>query len=404
MSLALAEKTRQMKLQTDQANAENQAKTEFLTTISHELRTPMHAVIGVGSLLKTTPLNEQQKGYLEKLETSSRHMMSIIDRVLDLSRLEKDKVLLDKKPFRLEEVLAKLENLISDQAKQKNLSLYLYSHYTKSVVIEGDPVRLSQVLLNLLGNAIKFTDRGYITLLITPVESKHEKEATLTFEVIDTGHGMTLKQQQKLFKPFSQVDRSPSRRYGGFGLGLAISYRLVRQMGGYLQVDSQYGHGSRFFFTLAFPVIASNTPDTRPQRGSPAQSLAGIFILLIDDDEINRFLGFELLQTMGADVHVVDSGLAAIEQIHQHRYDIILADISMPDMDGYETTGRIRQIGYSQEQLPIIALTAHAIAGERERCIQAGMNDYLTKPFETTDLVNMVLYWKARAKHNNKQQ
>ncbi|MGB1008122.1 MAG: response regulator [Thiolinea sp.] len=396
MSLALAEKTRQMKQQTDQARAANKAKTEFLTTMSHELRTPMHAVIGVGALMKLTTLSNQQKKYIEKLDTSSRHMMSIIERVLDLSRLENNKVTLETKPFRLKEILERVEKLLSDQAQQKGLSLYMQSDFSVTQQLEGDPTRLSQVLLNLLGNSIKFTDKGYVSLIITPLQVEQSHHVTLTFEVKDTGIGLSSKQQEMLFKPFSQVDSSRTRKRGGFGLGLAISHKLVSNMGGYLDVDSSPGVGSRFFFTLSFTELNSEEKLVDPVN--PGHSLSGLRILLVDDDEINRFLGLELLQALEAEVSIADSGKVALELVEKHHYDLILIDISMPEMDGYQTTQHIRKNGHNE--LPIIALTAHAIAGERDRCLQAGMNDYLTKPFETIDLLTMIRFWTNQTNHS----
>lgn len=394
MSLALAEKTRQMKVQTDEARAANKAKTEFLTTMSHELRTPMHAVVGVGSLLRLTALNPQQSNYVDKLNTSSQHMMSIIERVLDLSRLEKNYVSLEKKPFRIRDVIARVENLLSDLARQKDLALHIDNQYSDTHLLKGDPTRLAQVLLNLLGNAIKFTDQGHVSLAITPSKSSRtcQQQIDLTFEVTDTGIGLTPKQKEIIFKPFSQVDQSRTRKQGGFGLGLAISQKLVSNMGGTLSVDSQHGNGSCFYFTLNFSVLEGDEQRQFEANIQTTNQLNGIRILLIDDDEVNRFLGMELLQAAQAEVVVADGGIAALNLLQQQAFDLILIDISMPDMDGYETTRRIRAME-SCKTLPVIALTAHAIAGERERCLNAGMNDYLTKPFETSDLLAMIRFW-----------
>jgi len=392
MSLALAEKTRQMKLQTDQARAANKAKTEFLTTMSHELRTPMHAVMGVGSLMKLTPLSNQQQNYVEKLDMSSNHMMSIIEQVLDLSRLEDKTVKLEKYPFQLEEVIKRVEKLLIDLAQQKGLTLQLDSDYPVKQDLEGDPTRLAQILINLLSNAIKFTEKGHVRLKIKPLKTRNISYAALAFIVSDTGPGLSQKQQERIFQPFSQIDSSHSRRSSGFGLGLAISHRLVSNMGGTLKVESEPGKGSRFFFTIKLREIIAK----KPAIIDPANFrnvLEGLRILLVDDDEINRFLGLELLQVMAANVSTADSGATALTLLQTNHYDLVLLDISMPDMDGYETTRRIRANG--NDKLPVIALTAHAISGERDRCLKAGMNDYLAKPFATQDLLAMIQFWTA---------
>lgn len=381
LSLTQAQQMRQKQEQVERTAAANQAKEEFLTTMSHELRTPMTAVVNASQLLRLTSLSEVQQEYVARLTTSSHHMLALINDILDLARLDSQLLSIEQKPFQLNHILSQLEQLLGEQAREKQLKLLINNRFHPlKKQLSGDPIRLQQILLNLLNNAVKFTPQGEIRLNITP-QAIAADSATLLFEVRDTGIGMSAKQQQKLFQPFSQADSSTSRRYGGSGLGLAISHKLVTRMGGELQVESTPEHGSRFFFTLTLPLqallepVAVNTPSVWQT------SLHGLRILLVDDDEMNRFFGSRLLESLGVTVTLADSGEQALQYLQTQSFDLIFMDVSMPGMDGYTATRRIRA-NPRLCNLPIIALTAHAIAGEQERCLAAGMNAYLTKPFQ----------------------
>lgn len=391
LSLTQAEQVRMKGEHAERIAATNKAKDEFLTTMSHELRTPMTAVVNAGQLLRKTPLNTTQKEYVSRLNTSSRHMLALINDILDLARLDSQLLEVESIPFQLEKVLQQVNHLLGEHAREKGLCFTLDNRFHPlKKQLQGDPTRLRQVLLNLLGNAIKFTRQGEVSLTVIPRDVTADS-ASLLFEVRDTGIGMTAEQQQKLFQPFSQVDSSTAREYGGSGLGLVISQKLVRRMGGELEVVSQPGQGSCFFFTLTLPLQLSAVEDDSVDRvPDVAVPLDGFRVLLVDDEEMNRFFGSKLIGSLGVKVEVADSGMAALDLLEGQTFDLVFMDVSMPEMDGYETTRRIRAQPRFAD-LPVIALTAHAISGERERCLDAGMDDYLTKPFEVEQLQMVIL-------------
>ncbi|EIJ35531.1 hybrid sensor histidine kinase/response regulator [Thiothrix nivea] len=401
LSLTLAEHTRQIRIRAEQAAIENRVKDEFLTTMSHELRTPVNSVVVTAELLKQSQLPVREQEYVSRLETVSRHMLELINNILDLARLQVTTITLHNEVFHLPTLLNRLQQMLQTSATAKNLTLRLHSAAIPDLYLKGDPQRLSQVLLNLLGNAIKFTDQGSIDLYVREAGSTDNGDIRLHFEVADTGIGIAPEDQSRLFQPFNQIDNQRTRRHGGFGLGLAISRKLVEAMGGKLEMDSVAGEGSRFFFTLTFPLQTNSPTEACPASDSseessaklaPATAIANKHILLVDDDEMNRFFGRELLNRLNATTTAVDSGAEAIHQLEQHTFDLIFMDVSMPEMDGYETTRKIRT-DPRFAKLPIIALTAHAITGEKERCLDAGMNDYLTKPFALVDMQTLLLRW-----------
>ena len=393
LSMTQAQQMRQRHEQLERTAAANQAKEEFLTTMSHELRTPMTAVIGAGHLLQLTDLSRSQQEYVERLNVSSQHMLSLINDILDLARLDSSLLRIDKVSFALEPILQQVELLLQEQAHSKSLRLTLENHcHFLGKQLVGDPVRFQQVLLNLLSNAIKFTSEGGVTLSITP-QSVSANNASLLFEVEDTGIGLSVAQQQKLFQPFSQADSSTTREYGGSGLGLAISHKLVQCMGGELQVESELGQGSRFFFILTLPLQAvSSSLEPIDSPMSTDNSLAGLPVLLVDDDEMNRFFGSKVLESLGLTVTTADSGETALQCLQRQGFDLVFMDVSMPGMDGYATTRRIRA-NPRLRHVPVIALTANVIAGTRERCLTAGMNDYLSKPFEQKELTCLLQHY-----------
>lgn len=395
-SLTQAERIRLKSEEQERKAATNQAKDEFLTTMSHELRTPMHTVIGAGQLLGLTTLSKEQADYVTRLNHSSSHMMSIVDDLLDLARVDHKMIQLEKEPFNLESTLNTLRQVLDESASKKQLTLVLNNHFLSfNQQPIGDATRINQVLINLLSSAIKFTHSGQVSLTITPIKINVD-QASLRFEVNDTGIGLTESQQEALFRPFTQAETSTNRQYGGSGLGLAISQKLVSIMGGQLEVSSIPKQGSCFSFTLDFPLeLDIATPKIR--HTAVRKDLQHLDVLLVDDDEMNRFFGQKLLEVCGVKAEVSESAEAAMKRLQQQAFDLVLMDISMPNIDGYEATRRIRLLS-KHNQTIIIALTAHAIAGEKERCINAGMNDYLTKPFELDDLQNMLIKWLENKK------
>ena len=383
LSFAQAEQSRVMREEVERAKTANRAKDDFLTTMSHKLRTPAHAIVGLADLLQSCPSPTEQTTYLSKLLASTQHLQSLVDDVLDLARINTERLDLETTPMQLDAELNKLRHMFSLSAQQKGLILSV-TQLPPSLWVQGDPVRLRQVLVNLVGNAVKFTQHGSVSVLVQQQPGAQAQWVRLSFEVTDTGIGISQHQQQYLFQPFSQADSSTARRYGGSGLGLVISRKLVRLMGGELALESQPAQGSRFFFTLELPLAVSEThPSTLPTQ-EDKKDLSGYRVLLVDDDELNRYLGERMLKRLGIKATLVDSGQAALQQLQQQLFDLIMMDVSMPEMDGYTATRHIRNAGHTQ--LPIIAITAPAIVGERERCLAAGMNDYLTKPFDLAAL------------------
>jgi signal transduction histidine kinase/CheY-like chemotaxis protein len=394
LSLDQAERVRITGEKAERAIALTKAKDDFLITMSHELRTPMNAVLGAGKLLEFTELSFDQKEYVSRLNTSSEHMLTLINDILDLSRTEQKGVALIYKRFDLKDVTTDLEKILIEDCQKKKLTLIIENNVIllKKELL-GDKNRIQQVLLNLLYNAVKFTATGGVKLIITPTNI-NDNIASINFQIIDTGIGISLSQQKDLFNPFTQAESSTSRKYGGSGLGLAICDRLISNMGGKVEIDSAPNKGSRFFFTLDFLLAEKNQTEPEPTSNTIKKSdINGQKVLLVDDDEMNRFFGEKLLEACGVIPVVAESGQQALDLLEQHRFDIVLMDVSMPDMDGYETVQRIRQQS-SLKSIPIIALTAHAIAGEKERCLAAGMNDYLTKPFDIEKLKDVLSIWQ----------
>ncbi len=380
----------------------NQAKSEFLANMSHELRTPMNAMIGMGHLLQHTDLTQQQTDYLTKMQLSSQMLLGIIDDILDLSRIEAGKLEITISSFRLNDVLQQVTYLFDQQVRQKKLKFEVHVASDVPACLTGDPQRLGQVLLNLVGNAFKFTEKGEVRIEVRLLEQPTDK-TILAFAVEDTGIGIDTSQQEKLFQPFSQTDSSFSRRYGGSGLGLVISRSLAKLMGGDITLLSKPGQGSTFTLTAAFNTCQTTTV----QSYTPPARIQGIFasvhLLLVEDDELNQMVASELLKRLGVEVTIANNGLDALAIIKESSFNLVFMDIQMPEMDGYETVRLIRQ-EKRWRNLPIIAMTAHALSSERDKCIAAGMNDYLAKPIDPSSLANMVLKWATTMLSDGKQQ
>ncbi|MEB4593142.1 transporter substrate-binding domain-containing protein [Candidatus Thiothrix sp. Deng01] len=381
----------------EEAVRADQAKSLFLANMSHEIRTPLNAVMGFGYLLQQTELTPQQADYLHKMQSSSQALLGIIDDILDMSKIEAGKLALHATAFRLSDVLQQVTSLFEGQARQKGLGFHLSVAAETPACLIGDPQRLAQVLLNLVSNAVKFTNQGEIRIGIT-LSAQVADKVRLQFRVADTGIGVSAEQEQKLFKPFSQVDSSFTRRHGGSGLGLAISQTLARLMNGNIQLDSQPEQGSTFIFSAEFAICQEHTP----AHSAPAASLVKLpdspHILLVEDDLLNQLFACELLQQAGVDVTVAHNGLEALEALGKAPFQLVFMDIQMPQMDGYET---VRQIRSHEEwrHLPIVAMTAHTISTEREKCLAAGMDDYLTKPIEPARITDMLLKWTLVPQH-----
>ena len=383
------------------AEAATRAKSEFLANMSHEIRTPINAAIGMLYLLQQTELSETQKNYLDKARSASNMLLRVINDILDFSKIEAGKLELESAPFSLGSVLRDLSAVASATMKDKPVELSVSCDPGLPDLLIGDPLRLGQVLLNLTSNAIKFTEKGSVQLEVAPVGAG-DGEATLRFTVVDTGIGMSPDQQEKLFSAFSQADSSTTRRYGGTGLGLTISAQIVELMGGAIRVASEQGKGSAFSFVVRFPlpspeeesVAAAQARELAAAGSAAAERLAGIRILLVEDNPINREVARELLERRGARVVQAANGAEALRllQASGPGYHAVLMDVHMPVMDGLEATRRIR-LNSALDGLPIIAMTASAMVGERELCLSCGMNDQVNKPVNVAELYATLARW-----------
>ena len=384
---SLADANRQLEGAMRTAEEATRAKSTFLANMSHEIRTPMNAVLGFAQLGAKQNALAKAHEYFGKIAGAGQHLLGILNDILDFSKIEAGKLDLEAVPFRPRDVVGQVHELLALRAAERGLAFSVDVAENVPADVLGDPLRLSQVLVNLVNNAIKFTRAGRISIDVR-AEAIERARATLRFGVVDTGIGMTPDQQERLFQPFVQADTSTTRHYGGTGLGLAISQRLVAQMGGTLRVESEMGAGSRFYFDVDLPVASPVEPVPAPAL--PSDVLAGSNVLLVEDNAMNQELAVGLLEMKGVRVDVADTGEAAVRMANAGSYDLILMDVEMPVMDGCEAARRIRA---TDQRIPIIAMTAHSAQERRERCLQAGMNDFLSRPIDAADLFAVMARW-----------
>jgi signal transduction histidine kinase/ActR/RegA family two-component response regulator len=370
------------------AEEATQAKSQFLSMMSHEIRTPMNAIIGLTNLLMDETVTAAQKEHIRLIKFSGENLLGIINDILDFSKIEAGKISIEQIDFNLYDLVYNLKMMFAQRVSEKNIHFHL--HYGDDVprVIKGDQVRINQILTNLLSNAIKFTHQGYVELTVQ-CTGKKAGQHLIQFSVKDTGIGIDGDKVNSIFDSFSQASSDTTRIYGGTGLGLTITRHLIQLMNSVIQVESQPGYGSRFYFIL--PVQAGKLID-KEKRAFIHDEIArnkGVHVLLVDDNVINQVVAENFLKKWGMTVDVASNGLEALELIQNKSYSIILMDLQMPKMDGYEATKRIRglkEIDSYFTTVPIIALTASAMADVRDKVIEIGMNDFITKPFLPEEL------------------
>ncbi len=394
---AADESRRSLERAVEEARAADAAKSQFLATMSHEIRTPMNGVLGAMDLLKETPLDARQRRLVRTAAQSGESLMEILNDVLDHSKIEAGKLALVPSPTALHSVAMSAAALFRARAETKGLTLALEIDAAVPDGVVADGPRLKQVLLNLLSNAVKFTERGGITLRLA-AQAREAHAVRVRFEVQDSGVGIPAEELERVFQPFTQFGGArASRLAGGTGLGLSISQRIVEAMGGRIEVSSRVGSGSSFWFTLFLPLAPEMPP--RPNdsdfAGLEAQDgLEGV-VLLVEDNEVNRLIGTEMLRSFGLDVKVAQDGAQALQMLEQHRVDLVLMDIGMPVLDGHEATRRLREREQrlTLPRVPVVALTAYAFESDAARALDAGMDAHLAKPYSREQLKEIVQRW-----------
>jgi two-component system, sensor histidine kinase len=370
----------------ERAEAGNKAKSEFLATISHEMRTPLNGIIGMTNLLRDTVLSQEQAEFLEYLEKSEQALLSVIHDVLDYSKIESENVELHSAPFELKTCIAEAKDLFTPSAREKRLQITGKIDQRIPAVLTGDFIRLRQILINLVGNSVKFTSRGSVHIEVTLLEQIRD-DYKMKFSVQDTGIGIPAKQADKLFEPFSQLDSSNSRKYGGTGLGLAISKKLVNLMGGDIWLEPQEGQGSTFSFTLTMKADQAGLAADQQVSGEIGQNQpADLKILIAEDNPINQTVLLKFLEKLGYRAEVANNGLEVLEKLKRMNFDMVFMDIQMPEMDGMTAMEEIHRLVPPNRRPVMIAVTANAFETDRKKYLEAGADYYISKPIRIEHL------------------
>ncbi len=374
----------------EKAEQSEKFKQQFLANMSHEIRTPMNSIIGLTNLLTKTVLDDHQHKYLNVIKKSSENLLVIINDILDLSKIEVGKMDFEKIPFTLEDAIETVYHTMLFKVEEKRLAFKINIESNVPSIIIGDPTRLNQILINLAGNAIKFTEVGSVTIDIQEI-NRQGNVSMIQFSIIDTGIGISEDSINKIFDSFSQASSDTTRKFGGTGLGLTISKQLIELQGGTIYVKSEIGKGTSFIFTIPYPVGEKVIgKEKKNDENIDGADLKGIRILLVEDNPFNQMVAVDTLTDLIPDlfIEVADNGKIAIDKITASSYDVILMDIQMPEMDGFEATRKIHEMKDEKRSTPIMAMTANVTPEEVTKCFECGMNAYISKPFETQDLLN----------------
>jgi len=384
-----------------QADESAHVKEQFLANMSHEIRTPINAVIGFTNLLQKTSLTQDQEQFVHLVQSASESLLTIINDILDISKIEAGMLRIEKSPFSLRGLCSSLETMFQHKVQEKNLSLSIYIQEKIPDTLTGDAVRLTQVLVNLISNAIKFTQEGGISIVITPIQET-DASIRLRFSVKDSGIGIPVDKLDSIFNRFEQGETNTTRQYGGTGLGLSIVRNLIHLQEGNISVKSEAGNGTEFLFELEYEILPMEDSEKNRVHLEETESGNGLFegvkILAVEDNQMNQLLMKHTFQSWNLHFELAENGQQAIDKLQKDKYDLVLLDIQMPIMDGYLAAKTIRH--ELKSNIPIIAMTAHAMAGEREKCLSHGMNDYISKPIQERELLLLLKKYLARQKHS----